>query len=303
LRQCRSDFHPPTIQRLVRTQKAFIAEVDGELRYFERSFCLFEVWSAVEAKCTLLCDTHPRTGAHLTSGARTIDSAAAKSGDPADKAKIDSMIEATIGFEQLDQLLTQTVTACHRRQYGANVALACVHCGSLEHKEYERKADGSLACAAACARRPEVDEDVASSSDKRRSKRPKASQVEVAKPEPAPSAALLPDEHALELHRGDLSVHADYAFNAMAVDHSSNNNKFYRGQVLTAAGSFFLWTRWGRVGEAGQSRLEGFGTAEEAVAAFARRFKDKTGHTWMGMVHADYSASKGPTKYRPFAYM
>ncbi|KAK7740956.1 hypothetical protein SLS53_005019 [Cytospora paraplurivora] len=63
-----------------------------------------------------------------------------------------------------------------------------------------------------------------------------------------------------------------------------NNNKFYRIQVLVDAtnnnNDFKTWTRWGRVGEAGQSAILGDGTLQDAQAQFLKKFKDKTGLAW-----------------------
>ena len=66
---------------------------------------------------------------------------------------------------------------------------------------------------------------------------------------------------------------------------SNNNNKFYRIQLLSAmpAGGedYHTWTRWGRVGEKGQSKLlGGSGSLSEAIDNFQAKFKDKTGHNW-----------------------
>ena len=60
-----------------------------------------------------------------------------------------------------------------------------------------------------------------------------------------------------------------------------NANKFYRAQVLKHTdGSFYAWTRWGRVGENGQNKLLGDGSLDVAVKEFEKKFKDKTGHLW-----------------------
>lgn len=67
-----------------------------------------------------------------------------------------------------------------------------------------------------------------------------------------------------------------------------NNNKFYRIQLLetnagasASDGHWRTWTRWGRVGEAGQSKLLGdSGSFSEALGVFQRKFKDKTGLSW-----------------------
>jgi poly [ADP-ribose] polymerase len=65
----------------------------------------------------------------------------------------------------------------------------------------------------------------------------------------------------------------------------NNNNKFYRIQLLSALSprgeDYRTWTRWGRVGEKGQSKLLGdSGSFSEALNHFQAKFKDKTGHHW-----------------------
>jgi poly [ADP-ribose] polymerase len=63
---------------------------------------------------------------------------------------------------------------------------------------------------------------------------------------------------------------------------TANNNKFYRIQILTTADAknFVTWTRWGRVGENGQSACLGDGTLEVAQKHFEKKFKDKSGLAW-----------------------
>ena len=60
-----------------------------------------------------------------------------------------------------------------------------------------------------------------------------------------------------------------------------NNNKFYRVQVLVSgAGDYQTWTRWGRVGEQGKGMTVGDGSFKAAMANFEKKFKDKAGVTW-----------------------
>lgn len=60
-----------------------------------------------------------------------------------------------------------------------------------------------------------------------------------------------------------------------------NNNKFYRIQVLyTTADKYLTWTRWGRVGERGQSAVLGGGMLDEAKRHFEKKFRDKSGLAW-----------------------
>jgi poly [ADP-ribose] polymerase len=61
-----------------------------------------------------------------------------------------------------------------------------------------------------------------------------------------------------------------------------NNNKFYIIQLLEAdaGGKWWVWTRWARVGQVGQSKLEPFGNLMGAKAGFGSKFFDKTRNNW-----------------------
>jgi poly [ADP-ribose] polymerase len=64
---------------------------------------------------------------------------------------------------------------------------------------------------------------------------------------------------------------------------SNNNNKFYRVQLLESSGAYKryqTWTRWGRVGEHGQSAMLGDGSIDDAFNNFEKKFKDKSGLKW-----------------------
>ncbi|KAK4547868.1 hypothetical protein LTR36_010587 [Oleoguttula mirabilis] len=62
---------------------------------------------------------------------------------------------------------------------------------------------------------------------------------------------------------------------------SNNNNKFYRIQLLQSPnGDFKTWTRWGRVGERGQSAVLGRGSLDDAILQYEKKFKDKAGLKW-----------------------
>ncbi|KAF7712855.1 Uncharacterized protein PECH_001992 [Penicillium ucsense] len=62
----------------------------------------------------------------------------------------------------------------------------------------------------------------------------------------------------------------------------ANNNKFYAMQLIHSpeTDQFITWTRWGRVGESGQSASSGIGTFAQAQAFFEKKFKDKSGLAW-----------------------
>lgn len=62
---------------------------------------------------------------------------------------------------------------------------------------------------------------------------------------------------------------------------SDNANKFYRIQLLVGKNSnYTTWTRWGRVGENGQSAGVSFTNVEDAMSLFEKKFKDKSGLNW-----------------------
>ncbi|KGO78340.1 hypothetical protein PITC_059530 [Penicillium italicum] len=62
---------------------------------------------------------------------------------------------------------------------------------------------------------------------------------------------------------------------------ANNANKFYRVQLLVGANSkYFTWTRWGRVGEHGQSACLGTGGLTDAMQHYEKKFKDKSGLKW-----------------------
>ncbi|KAK5064892.1 hypothetical protein LTR84_000726 [Exophiala bonariae] len=62
---------------------------------------------------------------------------------------------------------------------------------------------------------------------------------------------------------------------------NANNNKFYKLQILNdVKGSKWCWTRWGRVGEKGQSKMLGDGDFSQAKREFEKKFKDKNGNVW-----------------------
>ena len=76
----------------------------------------------------------------------------------------------------------------------------------------------------------------------------------------------------------------------------ANNNKFYRAQILVSgAGDYQTWTRWGRVGELGTGTTLGDGSLESAMSSFEKKFKDKAGVSWSNRFGA-------PTRSRQKGY-
>ncbi len=74
-----------------------------------------------------------------------------------------------------------------------------------------------------------------------------------------------------------------------------NNNKFYFLQLIKSKNGkkFYTHTRWGRVGDFGQTKTMGPLSLEEAIAEFEKKFKDKSGLTW----DKRYDEALGGKKY------
>jgi len=78
----------------------------------------------------------------------------------------------------------------------------------------------------------------------------------------------------------------DVVLNQCNITGGSNNNKYYRIQLLQnkSTNKFHVWFKWGRVGETPASNskdLKGaFATEEAALKVFAKKYQDKTGNKW-----------------------
>ncbi|XP_037346780.2 protein mono-ADP-ribosyltransferase PARP3 [Pungitius pungitius] len=86
------------------------------------------------------------------------------------------------------------------------------------------------------------------------------------------------DEHCSLQSSGE--VHEDYDCMLNQTNIGNNNNKFYVIQVIKDKSCCYTWTRWGRVGEVGQYKLNTFNESEKAVKDFEKKFKDKTKNNW-----------------------
>lgn len=58
---------------------------------------------------------------------------------------------------------------------------------------------------------------------------------------------------------------------------ANNNNKYYILQVLERGSQYFLWTRYGRVGKVGDSKLDRMGPLISATKSYQKTYKQKTG--------------------------
>jgi poly [ADP-ribose] polymerase len=63
-------------------------------------------------------------------------------------------------------------------------------------------------------------------------------------------------------------------------DIETNKNKFYIMQIIQHSNSFDHFIRYGRIGEPGKSSIDTYYSKEDAMAAFEKQFKTKTGNNW-----------------------
>lgn len=63
--------------------------------------------------------------------------------------------------------------------------------------------------------------------------------------------------------------------NLMYADCGHNNNKFYICQGLKTGSSYYLWTRWGRVGVDGQSALQPLGSELNLINTYNKKVNQK----------------------------
>jgi predicted DNA-binding WGR domain protein len=98
---------------------------------------------------------------------------------------------------------------------------------------------------------------------------------------PAAAAASGPTARPVDTHcplarQATIQVVDDYDIMLNQADIKANKNKFYRLQLLfnTANSTYHFWTRWGRVGEVGQSNVDSCGNDKnQGISAFKKKFK------------------------------
>ncbi|XP_070559252.1 protein mono-ADP-ribosyltransferase PARP3-like [Ptychodera flava] len=81
--------------------------------------------------------------------------------------------------------------------------------------------------------------------------------------------------------KNSAQVFEDYDCMLNQTNIGHNNNKYYVIQLLKYGAIYYVWNRWGRVGEPGQNALKGpFSDIKSAQSEFEKKFKDKTRNAW-----------------------
>lgn len=76
------------------------------------------------------------------------------------------------------------------------------------------------------------------------------------------------------------SVYDEYDVMLNQTNLGANNNKFYKIQLVKSSGNFFLFTKWGRVGEDGATQEAGPMDLSSGIQQFKKKFKNKTLNSW-----------------------
>lgn len=71
-----------------------------------------------------------------------------------------------------------------------------------------------------------------------------------------------------------------WAASLALVDMSTNTDKFYKVELLEDDGEYSIVAWWGRTGTKGQTKLDSAVDLDAAKAAFAKKFREKSGAAW-----------------------
>ncbi|GMH37477.1 hypothetical protein BSKO_05350 [Bryopsis sp. KO-2023] len=97
-------------------------------------------------------------------------------------------------------------------------------------------------------------------------------------PEAAPKSTGQGRVDAMCPYQGKIVDDYDVMLNQTNI--GNNNNKFYVLQLVVWAGDYYLFTKWGRVGEPGQFQCKGPWNRKTAADRFEKQFRSKTNNLW-----------------------
>lgn len=94
-------------------------------------------------------------------------------------------------------------------------------------------------------------------------------------------------------HR-DGKIYKDYDCTLNQTNIKNNNNKFYIIQLIEKSGMYYVFIRYGRVGERGKASDASYGnSAASAIGFFEKQFKSKTGNSWSAATSGNFTPQKG----------
>jgi hypothetical protein len=133
------------------------------------------------------------------------------------------------------------------------------------------------------------------------------------------------DKNSYLVKSGEIYVDADgvvydVVFTKVDAQYGTyGRNNFYKMQLIyqPTKNLYFMFTRWGRIGEDGQYQHTPFATVDEATTEYAKLFRSKTGNLWANhpvhlhferkpkkwnLVHIDYAKIDYRRLLRPFEW-
>jgi poly [ADP-ribose] polymerase len=93
-------------------------------------------------------------------------------------------------------------------------------------------------------------------------------------------------------HR-DGKIYKDYDCTLNQTNIKANNNKFYIIQLIEKDKKYYVFIRYGRVGERGRPNDTMYSNSASAIAHFEKQFKSKTGNLWNSAVSGNFEPKKG----------
>lgn len=98
------------------------------------------------------------------------------------------------------------------------------------------------------------------------------------------------DEHC-SYRDGNIHKHYDCTLNQTNI--ANNNNKFYIMQLVEKDKKYYVFIRYGRVGEVGTVRELSYNSSESAIGYFESQFKSKTGNRWCVVADGKFEPKRG----------
>ena len=93
-------------------------------------------------------------------------------------------------------------------------------------------------------------------------------------------------------HR-DGKIYKDYDCTLNQTNIKNNNNKFYIIQLIEKGKEYYVFIRYGRVGEKGRPSDTKYGSIENAIGYFEKQFKSKTGNVWSTAQSGNFVSKSG----------
>jgi poly [ADP-ribose] polymerase len=103
-------------------------------------------------------------------------------------------------------------------------------------------------------------------------------------------------KHIIDEYSGhrDGKIYKDYDCTLNQTNIKNNNNKFYIIQLIEkASNEYYVFIRYGRVGERGRPSDAKYSNVDSAIGFFEKQFKSKTGNSWNAAQNGNFTPKSG----------